>query len=564
MKNPTNLRTGGQILVDQLRIHGADTIFCVPGESYLATLDALYDASDDIRLVVCRQEGGAAYMADAYGKLTGKPGICFVTRGPGAANASLGIHTAHQDSTPVILLVGQVGRAMMGREAFQEVDFRQMYAPLAKWVEQIDDPARIPEIMSRAFHVATSGRPGPVVLALPEDMQKERCATGDARRYKIMSGAPDSAAIEELGAMLGAAKRPFVILGGSDWTKAALDDFRAFIEAHDLPVGAAFRRQDLIDNRHPNYAGDVGLGINPALAQRLQDADLLLMVGAQMTETLTDGYNRFSLPCPTQTFIHVTAGLEDLARVYQPDLGINSGMVAFAAAVRDLKPATPPVWSGVTRAAHADHQKNIQPPAAAGDVNMAEIVRWLGETLPDDAIITNGAGNFSNWVHRFYPYRDYGTQLAPQSGSMGYGVPSAVAAKVVHPDRIVVSFSGDGDFLMCGQELATARQYDLGIVFIIVNNRSYGTIRMHQEMFYPGRVIGTDLINPDFAALARAYGLESHVVERTGDFRPAFEAARAADGPALIEIRVDPDQISPRATLSGLREKARTEGRYQE
>jgi acetolactate synthase-1/2/3 large subunit len=564
MTNSTNLRTGGQILVDQLRIHGADTIFCVPGESYLATLDALYDARDGIKLVVCRQEGGAAYMADAYGKLTGRPGICFVTRGPGATNASLGIHTAHQDSTPVILLVGQVGRAMMGREAFQEVDFRQMYAPLAKWVAQIDDPVRIPEIMSRAFHVATSGRPGPVVLALPEDMQKERCATGDAKRYKIMSAAPDPAAIEELGTMLDAAKRPFVVLGGSGWTKAALGDFRSFIEAYDLPVGASFRRQDLIDNRHPNYAGDVGLGINPPLAKRVQDADLLLVVGAQMTETLTDGYNRFSLPCPNQTFVHVSAGLEDLARVYQPDLGINSGMVAFAAAVRDLKPATPPVWSEETKAAHTTYLANIQPPAASGDVNMAEIICWLGEELPDDAIVTNGAGNFSNWVHRFYKYRDYGTQLAPQSGSMGYGVPSAVAAKVVHPDRVVVSFSGDGDFLMCGQELATARQYDLGIVFVIVNNGTYGTIRMHQETFYPGRVIGTDLINPDFAALASAYGLESQVVERTEDFMPAFKAARAAGGPALIEIRVDPDQISPRATLSGLREKARMEGRYSE
>lgn len=553
MTDSTNLRTGGQILVDQLRIHGVDTIFCVPGESYLASLDALYDARDDIRLIVCRQEGGAAYMADAYGKLRGKPGVCFVTRGPGATNASLGIHTAHQDSTPVILLIGQVGRAMMGREAFQEVEFRQMYAPLSKWAGQIDDPARIPEMVARAFHVATSGRPGPVVLALPEDMQKELAAADDARPYVSTQPAPAPAAMARLRNMLAGSKKPFVIVGGSGWTPNAVADFRAFIEANDLPVGAAFRRQDLFDNRHPNYAGDVGLGISPPLGRRLQECDTLLVVGAQMSEVITDGYHRFSLPCPSQTFIHVAAGLDEIARVYQPDLGINAAMPLFAAAARALDPVPSPPWGDWREAANADHLENVTPPPMKGEADLGAIIKWLGDTLPDDAVMANGAGNFSNWVHRFYCYRDYPTELAPQSGSMGYGVPAGVAAKVAMPDRVVVSVNGDGDFLMCGQEIATARQYDLDIVFIVVNNGTYGTIRMHQERFYPGRISGTDLVNPDFAALARAYGLRGETVERTADFAPAFERCRASGGPSLIELRIEQDQISPRATLSGLR-----------
>ena len=554
MTDNPNLRTGGQILVDQLRIHGADTIFCVPGESYLATLDALFDVQNDIKLVVCRQEGGAAYMAEAYGKLTGKPGVCFVTRGPGATNASLGIHTAHQDSSPVILLVGQVGRAMMDREAFQEVNFREMYAPLSKWVTQIDDPNRIPEVLSRAFHVATSGRPGPVVIALPEDMQKEKASVNDAVRYKPINPAPPPEAMVQLKEMLDQAQRPFVILGGSGWTQESCNDFVEFAENFDLPVGAAFRRQDLIDNRHPNYAGDVGLGINPPLAKRLQETDLLIVVGAQMTETITDGYERFAIPCPSQTLVHIAAGLDELARVYEPELAIHSGMANFAAAAKALKPPNSVPWSNLTRAARADQDGNVTIPDMKGDVDLGSIIQWLGERLPDDAIIANGAGNFSNWVHRFYPYRSYPTELAPQSGSMGYGVPAAVAAKTVHPDRIVISFSGDGDFLMCGQEIATARQYDLGIVFVVVNNSTYGTIRMHQEKFYPGRVSGTDLINPDFAALGKAFGLTGEVVKRTEEFAPAFEKALESGGPAMIEIRVEQDQISPRATLSGLRE----------
>ena len=552
-KNP-NLRTGAQILVDQLRIHGTDTIFCVPGESYLATLDALYDVQNDIKLVVCRQEGGASYMAEAYGKLTGKPGICFVTRGPGATNASLGIHTSYQDSSPVILLIGQVARSMVDREAFQEVNFREMYAPLAKWVTQIDDPNRIPEILSRAFHVATSGRPGPVVLALPEDMQKEKAAVNDAKRYCPINPSPSTESMVRLQSMLVKAKKPFVILGGSGWTKDALENFKAFIENFDLPVGAAFRRQDLIDNRHSNYAGDVGLGISPTLARRLQETDLLLVVGAQLTEIITDGYERFSIPCPSQTLVHVAAGLEDLARVYQPEVAIHSGMPHFADAAMRLDPPNNITWSSWTKAARADQDKNIRLPKMKGQVDLGSIVQWLGERLDDDAIITNGAGNFSNWVHRFYPYRRYPSELAPQSGSMGYGVPSAIAAKIVFPERLVVSFNGDGDFLMCGQEIATARQYNLPIIFIVINNGTYGTIRMHQEKFYPGRVSGTDLINPDFAALAMAYGLRGEIVTTTEMFAPAFERAFNFSGPAMIEVRIDQDQISPRSTLSEIRE----------
>ena len=556
MTEKSNLRTGGQILVDQLRIHGTDTIYCVPGESYLASLDALYDASDDIRLVVCRQEGGAAYMADAYGKLTGRPGVCFVPRGPGAANASLGIHTAHQDSTPVVLLIGQAAREMLDREAFQEADFRRMYGPLTKWVAQIGDAARIPEMVSRAFQVATSGRPGPVALALPEDMQREATDAADAATYCAVQASPGPADMERLGEILAGTERPFVIVGGSGWTAAACADLKAFVEAHDLPVGTAFRRQDLVDNRSANYAGDVGLGIDPGLAKRIEDADLLLVIGAQLGEIVTDGYRRLTVPRPRQTLIHVCAGTEELGKVYQPDLAINSGMVQFAATSRTLRPAGPARWAEWTRAARADYEANIAPAPRETAVDFGTIMVWLRETLPDDAIIANGAGNCAAWVHRFYVYRRYGTQLAPQSGSMGYGVPAAVAAKLRYPGRIVVGVTGDGDFLMNGQELATAVQYGANAIFIVVNNESFGTIRMHQERLHPGRVIGTDLVNPDFAALARAYGANGEVVATTAEFAPAFERALKADRPTLLELRVDKDAISHRVTLSELRAEA--------
>jgi acetolactate synthase-1/2/3 large subunit len=556
MNAPTNQRTGGQVLVDQLRIHGVDTAFCVPGESYLATLDALFDAKDEIKLVVCRQEGGAAYMAEAYGKLTGRPGIVFATRGPGATNASLGIHTAHQDSTPVILFLGQVATYMMEREAFQEIDFRHMFTPMAKWVAQIDDPARIPEMVQRAFHVATSGRPGPVVLALPEDMQRMATDAADAARYTPIQPAPATEDMAALRAHIERAERPLAIVGGSGWDAEAVANLRTFIEANNLPCAASFRRQDLFDNRLPNYVGDAGLGISPALSKRINESDLLLVIGAQMSETLTDGYKRFSLPVPQQTLVHVAAGLDELSRVYEPTLAINAGMKRFAAAAAAMKPVNGAKWADQVKVGHAEYLENATPPATIANVDMGKTIAWLAENLPEDAIIANGAGNFSQWVHRFFTHKGYPTQLAPQSGSMGYGVPAGVAAKVVNPDKVVVAVSGDGDFLMCGQEIATARQYNLGVVFIVVNNGTYGTIRMHQERDFPGRVSGTDLVNPDFAAVAQAYGLHGEVVDSTDGFAPAFDRALKSGGPALIEIRVDPDQISPRATISGFRKAA--------
>ena len=555
MPETSNLRTGGQILVDTLKTQGVDTAFCVPGESYLATLDALYDARDDIRMIVCRQEGGAANMADAYGKLTGRPGICFVTRGPGATNASVGIHTAFQDSTPVILFVGQVARDMIEREAFQEVDFRRMFGQMSKWVAQIDDPARIPELVSRAFQVATSGRPGPVVLALPEDMQSERAAAPEVIRYREVQASPAPDDMDAMRDMLAKAKRPMMVVGGSTWTEQACADIAAFAEDNHLPVAATYRRQDLIDNRHPSYCGVLTLGTCPALVSRIQDSDLLLVVGPQLGEIPTDGYTLLDVPRAKQTLIHVAAGVGELNKVYQADLAINSGMARFAAAARALTPVKAG-WAGETRAARADYDAYCQPPDAPGTLNYSRVVAWLDANLPDDAIITNGAGNFTIWVHRFFRYRQFRTQLAPQSGAMGYGVPAGVAAAIQHPDRVVVAFAGDGDFLMNGQEIATAAQYAANVIFIVVNNGMYGTIRMHQERRFPARVSGTELVNPDFAALARAYGLHGEVVDKTEDFSGAFERARSVPGPALIELRVDQEAITPGATITGLRAAA--------
>ena len=553
----TNLRTGGEILVETLKTHGVDTIFCVPGESYLGTLDALYDARDDIRVIVCRQEGGAANMADAYGKLTGKPGVCFVTRGPGASNAAVGIHTAYQDSTPVVLFIGQVARDMVEREAFQEVDFRRMYGQLTKWVAQIDDPARLPELVTRAFQTAVSGRPGPVALALPEDMQTDRAAAPEVGPYKVVQPHPGAADMTEMRAMLARARRPLLIVGGSTWTEEACADIAAFAEANDLPTVATYRRQDLIDNRGRNYIGVLTLGTNPALVARINEADLLLVVGPQLGEIVTNGYTMIEVPRPRQKLIHVSAGVAELGKVYQADLPINSGMAGFAAAARALAPVNSAAWSDWRKKARAEYEAYCAPQPAPGQVNMTEIVAWLDERLPDDAIIANGAGNFTVWVHRFFRYRRFRTQLAPQSGAMGYGVPAGVAAAIVHPDRIVVSFSGDGCFLMCGQELATAVQYGLKVVFVVVNNAMYGTIRMHQERRYPSRVSATDLVNPDFAAYARAFGAHGETVTKTSEFAPAFERALKNDGPTLIEIKVDPEAILPTATIASLRKAAK-------
>ena len=555
MTHPPRIRTGAQILVDQLKIHGADTVFCVPGESYLAVLDALYDANS-IRTFTCRHESGATIMAEAYGKLTGKPAIAMVTRGPGATNASAGLHIAMQDSTPLILLIGQVQRDAIEREAFQELDYRRMMGQLAKWVAQIDDPARIPEFLSRAYYVATSGRPGPVVLALPEDMLREPVAVADAKPWQRVETYPGLSEIAEIAEVLKLAERPFLLLGGSQWDVAAVKAIERFAKSHALPVGVAFRRQDRFDNEHPCYAGDVGIGINPKLAKRVKEADLLMVIGARLGEMTTGGYTLIDLPTPSQKLVHVHADPEELGRVYQPWLAINATPRAVAHALAALAPMEKPRWAQQTEVARAEYEAWQKPPKSPGRIQMAEIVRWLDQHMPADTVYTNGAGNFATWLHRFHRYRGFGTQLAPTSGSMGYGFPAALGAKVTRPDRPAVCFAGDGDFQMTGQELATAVQYGLDVMVLVINNGMLGTIRMHQERHHPGRTIATDLVNPDFAALARAYGAHGETVERTEDFAAAFERARASGKPAVIELKLDPEALTPRQSLSEIRAEA--------
>ncbi|TFW29099.1 thiamine pyrophosphate-binding protein [Massilia horti] len=554
-------RTGGQILVDALQIHGVEIAFGVPGESYLDVLDALHDS--DIRFVINRQEGGAAFMAEAYGKLTGTPGICFVTRGPGATNASIGVHTAYQDSTPMILFIGQVGGDFMDREAFQEIDYRRMYGQMAKWVAQIDRAERIPEYIARAFQVATSGRPGPVVLALPEDMLVTKAAVADTRRYQPVQAAPSAAQIETLRAMLAAASRPIVLLGGGGWNAQACADLQQFAMANALPVGCTFRFQDLLDNTHPNYAGDVGIGINPKLAARVKDADLVIAIGPRLGEMTTGGYSLLSAPIPRQRLVHIHADPEELGSVYQADLMICSGAPQVTAMLAAMEPLDASAWRHTVAEAKADLEAwQAEPPVfreGEAPLNLWQVVQELMEALPRDTIITNGAGNYATWAHRFYRYGPMRTQLAPTSGAMGYSVPSAVAARIVDPERTVVAFAGDGEFMMTGQELATAVQYQAGVLFIVFNNGTFGTIRMHQEREYPGRVSGTTIRNPDFAALAKAYGAHGEVVDRTEDFAPALARALAhtrQQVPALIELRYDADLITPNASLATIRKNA--------
>jgi acetolactate synthase-1/2/3 large subunit len=548
-------RTAAQILVDALKIHGVDTAFCVPGESYLAVLDALYDAREQIRLIVARQDGGAAYMAEAYGKVTGKPGICFVTRGPGATNASIGVHTAQQDSTPMILFIGQVPGEFADREAFQEVDYRQMFGPMTKWAAQIDRPERMHEYVSHAFHLATSGRPGPVVLALPEDMLTQTASVIDVAPYQTVQASPAPADMEKLRALLANARRPLVILGGTVWTQEARRDLQAFAESSGLPIACSFRFQDLIDNNHGHYVGDVGIGINPKLAARVREADVLLVIGARLGEMTTGAYTLIEPPLPRQKLVHVHSGAEELGRVYQGELLINSGMPQFALALKGLE-LDGSAWRSWREQARADYIQWTQPAPIPGRVQLAEIVAWMREKLPRDAIIANGAGNFAGWISRFYRYPGLRTQVAPTNGSMGYGVPAGIAAKVAQPERLVVSVNGDGDFLMNGQELATAVQYQLPVVFVVVNNGMYGTIRMHQEREYPARVYATALANPDFVALARAYGAHGELVEDTAAFAPAFDRALKSGKPALIEVRIDPQAITTSTTLDAIRARA--------
>lgn len=557
----SQLRTGARLLVDQLLIQGVNHAFCVPGESHLAVLDALYDVRSRIRLVVNRHESGSTFMADAYAKLTGQPGVAFVTRGPGATNASIGVHTAFQDSTPIVLFIGQVRGDCAEREAFQEIDYRRMFGQMAKWVAQIDRADRIPEFVARAFQTATSGRPGPVVLALPEDMQTQTAQVADAACHQPVQAAASDTQIAALRQLLGAAQRPLVLLGGPGWTPAACDNLRRFAEANHLPVACAFRYQDLFDNRHPNYIGDVGIAPNPKLAQRVREADLILAIGPRLGEMTTGGYTLLEAPLPKQALVHVHQGIEELGRVYQPKLAICAGMPQFAARLAMMVPIDDPPWRHTIAQARAEYEAwQARPPVysqLAPKLDLWQIVESLKRALPQNTIVTNGAGNFATWAHRFWRYGPLRTQLAPTAGSMGYGLPAAIAAKIVAPERTVVCFAGDGDFLMTAQELATAVQYQASPLVLVFNNGMYGTIRMHQEREYPARVHGTALANPDFARLAQAFGAFGAVVETTDDFAPALEAAlahlRARRTPALLELRCDPEVITPNATLAAIR-----------
>ncbi len=555
MTSPANTRTGGQILVDQLVVQGVEHVFCVPGESYLAALDALHDAP--IQLTVCRQEAGAGMMADAAARLTGRPGIVFVTRGPGAANAAHAIHIAEHDSVPLIMFIGQVARGMKERGAFQEMDYRALFGSTAKWAVEIDDPARIPEIVSRAFHVAMQGRPGPVVIAIPEDMLTETAGVADALRVEPVEIWPGPPQMERLQDLLRDAKCPVVLVGGSGWTEKARASLVRFAEKFDLPVAASFRRVTLFPNDHACYIGELGIGPNPKLRARIENADLVLLIGGRLAEIPAQGYQLLNIPTPRQKLVHVHADANEIGRVYQPELGVIASPPGFAAALDGLAPPTPIAWAGEREQARKDYLVWSQgAPAGPGAVQMTEIITALRDALPPDAIIASGAGNFTIWTGRFLRFRQFATQLAPVSGSMGYGAPAAVGAQRLRPDRLVVCFCGDGDFLMNGQEFATAVQYDLPIIVVVIDNAMYGTIRMHQERRYPGRVVATQLRNPDFAAYARAFGGHGESVERTEDFMPAFARARASGLPSILHVKVDPEAITPTATLAGLRETA--------
>ncbi|TDR12481.1 thiamine pyrophosphate-binding protein [Marinomonas communis] len=550
--NVKSMRNGGRVLIDAIRNNGTDRVFCVPGESYLAALDAMYD-TPEIEVNVCRNEGGASYMADAYGKLTGRPGVCFVTRGPGATNASCGLHVAYQDSTPMILFIGQVARADFDREAFQEIDYRRMFGQVSKWVAQIEDASRIPEYVNRAYATATSGRPGPVVLVLPEDMLVDETDIKDLPAWKQIETSPSLADIESVKAALETAERPLAIIGGSGWGEEARQTLESIAETWQLPVANSFRCQDYINNEHPNYVGDLGIGISPALTERMKTADLLLVIGSRLGEMTTRGYKTIDIPMPQQRIIHIHASAEELGKVYYPEVAINATPSAFVKAFAEAKPSKAPVWAAETKQARAEFEDWNAPIKVSGDMQMAEIMDWLNSELPEDSVICNGAGNYTTWIHRFYRFHRHRTQLAPTNGAMGYGTPAAVAAKLVHPERTCIAMAGDGCFMMNGQELATAAQYGANVITIVVNNSMFGTIRMHQEREYPTRVVATELENPDFVQLGKAYGCHTELVESTEQFAEAFKRAQSSNKPALIEIRISKEVISPNITLSQLR-----------
>ncbi len=536
---------GGALLVSCLAAQGVQRVFCIPGESFLAALDGFHDS--DIEVIVARHEGGAAMMAEATGKLTGRPGIAFVTRGPGATNASSGVHVAFQDSTPMILFVGQVARDQRDREAFQEIDYRAMFGPLAKWVAEIDDAERIPEYVSHAFHLAQTGRPGPVVLALPEDMLSGPADGVPVPAATLPSGLASESDVEAVIERLAAAARPLVIVGGGGWSAKAAHDLGRFAESMGLPVGASFRCQDYLDNRHPNYVGDVGIGINPALAERVRDADVILALGARLGEMTTSGYTLLAPPVPKQSLIHVHPDPSEIGRVYRPEIAVVARPGAFtgqlAAAAR---PRKADAWCQTAR---ADYEAWQVPQETPGALRMERVIAHLNETLPDDAILTNGAGNYTAWLHRYFRYRGWRTQLAPTSGSMGYGLPAAIAAKLHQPERDVICLAGDGCFQMVSQEFATACAQNAPVIVLIADNGMYGTIRMHQHRTYPGRPTGTALRNPDFAALARAHGGFGATVERDSEFPGALAEARASGVPAILHLRLDPRALTPRLVL---------------
>ena len=546
------MRHGGKILSDQLVKLGVQRVFSVPGESFLAALDGLYNSG--IANVVCRQEGGAAMMAEADGKRTGQPGVCFVTRGPGAANASAGIHVAMQDSTPMVLFVGQIDNRHTDRETFQEVDYRDVFGGLAKWVAQVDHTERLPEYIGRAFRIAMSGRPGPVVLALPENMLSAQADVPDLTIPNRPALVMTDTTMQTVLDALGKSERPLVVAGGSQWSAQAARDLETFAQTQNVPVAVSFRRQDYIDNRHPNYAGDLNVGINPQLAARVREADLLLLIGTRFGDIETQGYTLVDPQDPQKTIVHIHCDADEIGRVYVPSVGITASapdalsQLAAATAVGD--------WSDWTARARADYQSWVQPQESPGALKQEDVIHWLSENLPADAVLTNGAGNYAAWLHRYFVYKEHGTQLAPTSGSMGYGFPAAIAASIAYPDRQVVCLAGDGCFQMSCNEMSTAVQHGAKPIVIVMNNGRYGTIRMHQEKTYPGRVSGTALANPDFAALAKAYGGYGEVVTTSADFPAAFARAQAAGTVAVIECHVDEEALSTGATLSAVRQAA--------
>ncbi|WP_439515675.1 thiamine pyrophosphate-binding protein [Oceanibaculum nanhaiense] len=557
MTGQQNTRTGGQLIVDALKLHGVEYAFGVAGESYLEVLDALVDVPS-IKYITCRQEGGAANMAEAYGKLTGKPGVCMVTRGPGATNASIGIHTAQQDSTPMVVLIGQVARDQFGREAFQEIDYRRFFAPIAKWVEQIDDAERIPEIMHRAFHIASSGRPGPVIVALPEDMLRDHVSAPTARPYQTSRPHPGAGEIEALRGMLAKAKKPLLLVGGSGWSDEAARDISAFAEANNLPVCCSFRRQDVVSTKHPGFVGDLGTGTGPKLLARVKEADLLIVAGARLGEMTTQGYTLMGLPEPAKTMVHAHVDPIEIGRTFRPELGIVSGMPELAAALKAMKPVDGKAWADWTKGARAEFLEWFQPePYKGNHLDTGKCMLALREKLPENAIVTVDAGNFSGWPQRFLHFGRPGHLLGPTSGAMGYSVPAGVAASITHPDRIVVSCVGDGGFGMTGQELATAMHHGAKPIILVFNNNMYGTIRMHQEKRYPDRISATNLTNPDYAMLAKAHGAYGETVTKTEEFMPAFERALKSGTAAIIELQTDPEQISTRTTITALKASAK-------